>query len=140
MFSNVLRNIDTPLLKQQKEALTRLITEEKIPVNHPLVGLLGLITGLLIERMAGEKRVDVSMNYWRSNNGELCINFHSSLYSLCPMQKLALCSGLLLATYSEITLIPESMNLDDFMGMVEDVMGETILIRFGDSITTNTKE
>lgn len=128
MFSNVLRNIDDNLLRQQEEALTKLITEERIPLNHPLVGLLGLVTGLRVERAAGKNRVDVSMNYWRSERGELCINFHPSLYSLSVETKMALSSGLLLSAF------PSSMGIEDFMGMMLDVMGETILVRPGNSI------
>lgn len=135
MFSNVLRKIDISLLKEQEEALTLLITEERIPLNHPLVGLLGLISALKLERVTGKNRIDISMNYWRSVNGELCINFHPSLYHLSTMKRLALCSGILLSTFSSLSgSLP--MKIEDFMGMVEDIMGETTLIRFGDVITS----
>jgi len=130
MFSNVLRNIDTKLLRQQEKTLIDLIKEEQIPMNHPLVGLLGLVTGLLIERAAGQNRVDVSMNYWTGGGGELCINFHPSLYSISPVTKTALCSGLLLST------LPQSKSIEDFMDRMEDLMGKTVLVRFGDSIVT----
>ncbi len=128
MFSNVLRNIDTTLLKQQQEELKDLIHREKIPLNSPLVGLLGLVAGLLVEKAVGENRVDVSMNYWRGINGELCINFHPSLYSRSFLEKTALSAGLCLSTLSS------GVNIESFMGAITDIMEETTLIRFGDSI------
>lgn len=128
MFSNVLRNIDTHLLEQQQEELTDLIRREKIPLNHPLVGLLGLVAGLLMERTVGENRVDLSMNYWKGKDGGLCVNFHPSLYSLNVSEKMALSSGLCLST------LPPRMEIEDFMGMVTDIMEETTLIR---SVTQN---
>ena len=124
MFSNVLRNIDTSLLQQQQEELKDLIHREKIPLNSPLVGLLGLVAGLLIEKAVGENRVDVSMNYWKGRDGRLCINFHSSLYSRTDSEKIALCSGLCLSAMNPST------EMVDYMGVVMDVVEETTLIRF----------
>lgn len=124
MFSNVLRNIDTDLLQQQEKALTALITEERIPMNHPLVGLLGMVTGILVERRLSRNRVDVSMNWWRGRRDQLCINFHPSLFSIDWCQRIALASGLLLSVLNN-----EERELDDVLYLLDDVMTGTVLIR-----------
>lgn len=158
MFSNVLRNIDWKLLQQQKDSLTQLITKEKLPLNHPLVGLLGLVSGILIERVAGGNRVDVSMNYWwRSSPQEwelpsMCINFHSSLFSMNWATRMAVCSGLMISLLGtdcndqgSLLSVPnqfgtegpypewESKNdMETIMDMLSEITEKTILVRFGE--------
>ena len=139
MFSNVLRNIDWKLLKQQEKSLIDLITEEKLPMNHPLVGLLGMVAGILIERTAGENRVDVSMNYWwkqaENDLPNICINFHPSLYKINWGVRMALCSGLmmsLLGTEEPGAGWDSESDIRMILDMLNDVIGKTILVRFGE--------
>lgn len=124
MFSNVIRNLDIDLLRQQESLLTHMILDQKIPLNHPLCGLLGLVVALILERNKPESRTDISMNF-RKDKGRLFVNFHSSIKEVPWEERMSVALGLLILS------MPTESSQEDYLDLVGSMMDDVSVVRFG---------